>query len=166
MLEKSLNRYGAGRSLLADKDGMLIAGNQTLQAASDVGIEDVIEITTDGKTLVVVKREDLDLDDPDDTSAIELGYMDNRSHEVSFRLDVQQISADVEKGVDFDLMYTVNELGSLVGRDLDDNDEPDKEPKDIPEQYVLIVECTDEQAQAALFEELNAKGYKCCALLS
>ena len=167
MLEKSLNRYGAGRSLLADKDGMLIAGNQTLQAASDAGIEDVIEITTDGKTLVVVKREDLDLDDPDDTSAIELGYMDNRSHEVSFRLDVQQISADVEKGVDFDLMYTVNELGSLVGRDLDDDDdEPDKEPKDIPEQYVLIVECTNEQEQATLFEELNARGLKCRALLS
>lgn len=167
MLEKSLNRYGAGRSLLADKDGMMIAGNQTLQAASDAGIENVIEVETDGKTLVVVKRTDLDLDDPHDTSAIELGYMDNRSHEISFRLDVEQIAADADRGVDFDLMYTVDELGSLVGRDLDDDeDDKDKAPKDIPEQYVLIVECSNEQEQAALFEELNARGLKCRALLS
>ena len=56
MLENSLNRYGAGRSLLSDKEGVLIAGNQTLQAAIDAGITDVVEVESDGSTLVVVKR--------------------------------------------------------------------------------------------------------------
>ena len=56
---------------------------------------------------------DLDLDDPDDTSAIELGYMDNRSHEVSFKLDVGQIKTDLDAGVDFSTMYTPGEM--IVG---------------------------------------------------
>jgi hypothetical protein len=166
MLENSLNRYGAGRSVLADKDGMMIAGNQTLKAAMDAGIEDVLEIETDGKTLVVVKRTDLDLDNPDDTSAVELGYMDNRSHEVSFNLDTQQIAADVEAGVDMSLMYTPGELDLLVP-ELDDDDDIDVGgAKTISDQFICFVECASEQDLAALFQELQERGYKCRLLLS
>jgi site-specific DNA-methyltransferase (adenine-specific) len=114
MIEDSFRTYGAGRSLLADRDGYLIAGNQSQEGALNAGIQDVIEVETDGKQLVVVRRTDLDLDDPESTRAIELAYMDNRASEVSFNLDVGQIAADIEGGVDLSRMYSPDELAAFV----------------------------------------------------
>lgn len=61
LLGKSLQEVGLGRSVLADKNGFLIAGNKTVEKAAEMGFEDVLEVETDGKTLVVVKRSDLDI---------------------------------------------------------------------------------------------------------
>jgi hypothetical protein len=166
MLENSLNRYGAGRSVLSDKDGVMIAGNQTLKAALDAGITDVYEIETDGKALVVVKRTDLDLDDPDSTKATEMGYMDNRGHEVSFNLDTQQVTEDIEAGVDMSLMYTPGELDLIVPELDDEDDEEVGGAKTIPDQFICFVECANEKDLAAIFEELQARGYKCRLSLS
>lgn len=113
MIEQSFRTYGAGRSLLVDKNGVLIAGNQSQQGALNAGIEDVIEVETDGKTLVVVKRNDLDL--TTDARAVELGYMDNRTNEVSYTLDTDQLAADIASGADFSLMYSHKELDALIG---------------------------------------------------
>lgn len=165
MIEKSFEKYRAGRSLLADSNDMLIAGNQSQGGALDAGIEDVIEIETDGKTAVVVKRKDLDLESSDDLTAVELSYMDNRAHEVSYVLDTDQLAADDAAGVDFSDMYTPGELAALIP----DDDELSKDLPDgqeVPEQYVLIVECGSEKEQAKLFEELEARGLKCRAILS
>lgn len=60
MVEASLRETGAGRSILADKAGRIIAGNKTLEAWADIGGE-IEVVRTDGKKLVVVQREDLDL---------------------------------------------------------------------------------------------------------
>ena len=65
MLERSIQSYGAGRSVLVDKAGRIIAGNKTVEASNEVGIEDAIMVETDGRQLVVVKRTDLDLDSPE-----------------------------------------------------------------------------------------------------
>jgi hypothetical protein len=81
MIVKSFEENGAGRSLLADKDGVLIAGNQSFEGAAAAGITDVIEVETDGKSLVVVRRTDLDLDA--DPRARRLAIADNRTNEVS-----------------------------------------------------------------------------------
>lgn len=35
MIENSLRKYGVGRPTFADKNGVMIGGNQTLQAAMD-----------------------------------------------------------------------------------------------------------------------------------
>lgn len=115
MIETSFRRYGAGRSILADKDGVLIAGNQSQEGAVNAGIEDVIEVETDGNTLVVVRRKDLDLDADDETGkrAVELSYMDNRAQEVSFSLDAERLMADMLNGVDFDAMFSKAELELL-----------------------------------------------------
>jgi hypothetical protein len=48
-LETSLRKYGAGRSVLIDKHGRLIAGGKTTETAADVGIDDVVIVQTDGK---------------------------------------------------------------------------------------------------------------------
>lgn len=62
LLEKSIRDYGLGRSMLADKNGVMIAGNKTLAKAGELGMEKVVEIETDGTELIIVKRKDLSID--------------------------------------------------------------------------------------------------------
>ena len=62
LLEKSLREFGAGRSILVDKDNNIIAGNGIVEAAANAGITKTKVIETDGTELVVVKRNDMELD--------------------------------------------------------------------------------------------------------
>ena len=61
LLEDSLRKFGAGRSVLVDKDGNIIAGNGVVETAASIGMEDVVVVKTDGTKLVVVQRDDLSL---------------------------------------------------------------------------------------------------------
>lgn len=78
MLQSSLQESGAGRSILVDKNGVVIAGNKTLESAADIGITDVIMVPSDGTRLIAVVRTDLDLKDPADLRARKLALADNR----------------------------------------------------------------------------------------
>lgn len=62
LLEKSLREFGAGRSILVDKDNNIIAGNGIVEAAQNAGITKTRVIETTGDELVVVKRKDVELD--------------------------------------------------------------------------------------------------------
>lgn len=59
MLEGSVSEFGPARSGVADSNGVIRAGNHTAEQLFEAGIEDVIEIETDGKAWVVVKRTDM-----------------------------------------------------------------------------------------------------------
>src|SRR3972149_5518258 len=54
MLEDSLRELGAGRSILTDRHGVVIAGNKTLEVAAGIGLGDIIVGHSDGTKLVVV----------------------------------------------------------------------------------------------------------------
>lgn len=62
LMEKSFKELGAGRSILVDKDGRIIAGNKSQKAAMAAGIRKVRVIETHGDELIAVKRTDLSLD--------------------------------------------------------------------------------------------------------
>ena len=62
LLEKSLRQNGAGRSILIDKDNNIIAGNGIIEAAGNIGLEDLQIVETDGTKIVAVKRTDIALD--------------------------------------------------------------------------------------------------------
>lgn len=109
MVEDSLNRVGVGRSIVADKNGKIPAGNKTIEAAVNAGFEDVLEIEDDGKTLIVHKRSDWDLDDPTG-GAREYAYLDNRASEVGLAWDANVIAADVAAGMDLSHVFTQPEL--------------------------------------------------------
>lgn len=113
MLETSLRKYGAGRSILLDKAGRVIAGNKTLQQASDIGIDDVLIVHTTGDKLVAVQRDDLDLAD-DDTGARALAYADNRTSEIDLSWDAAVIFADLQAGVPVADFWTDAELAELL----------------------------------------------------
>jgi len=98
LVEKSLKDLGAGRSILADKDGNIIAGNKTFEAAEKLGVP-VRFVETDGTELVVVQRKDLDLEEPTG-KARQLAYADNRAGELGLDWDQDVLGADVELGLD------------------------------------------------------------------
>ena len=129
VLASSLEQYGAGRSVLIDRDGNLIAGNKTAQQAANAGIEDVIVVQTDGTQLVAVQRTDLSIDDP---KALGLAVADNRSSEVGLQWDADVLK---ELSVDLDLQpyFTEAELADLTGTALPDPDDAEDEWNGMPE---------------------------------
>ena len=62
LIRKSLEECGAGRSIVIDNNGEIIAGNGIYEQAQKLGLKTKI-IETDGSDLVVVKRTDLNTDD-------------------------------------------------------------------------------------------------------
>ena len=117
LLESSLREYGAGRAVLTDRDGVLIAGNKTYEVAQRLGIPTRV-IETDGQELVVVRRRDLHL--ASDPKARALAIADNRVGELDLDWDpaiLQQLQAD---GLDLGLFWTTEEFERLLGEDTSD----------------------------------------------
>ena len=112
MLEHSLRQYGAGRSVLADKNGVLIAGNKTAQVAGELGLS-IREIETDGTELVVVRRTDLDL--ATDTAAQALALADNRVSQVDIAFDPAVLkSLQAKEGLDLTPFWSAEELQKVT----------------------------------------------------
>jgi hypothetical protein len=108
-LQQSLEQYGAGRSILIDKNGYIIAGNKTAEQAGQLGINDVKVVEVDGNTLVAVKRTDLDIEDE---TARQMAYADNRVGQLSLEWDADQLIADAEN---MDIpFFTDDELNGLI----------------------------------------------------
>lgn len=88
LLEDSLRKFGAGRSILVDKDGNIIAGNSTAETAAAIGMDDVVVVQTDGKKLVVVQRTDLQLDSKEGR---ELALADNMTALKGIDIDLEKV---------------------------------------------------------------------------
>ena len=75
----SLQELGAGRSIVVDKTGRIIGGNEIMEEAKNLGLP-LRFVHTDGTELVVVKRTDLSTTD---MKRIALAIADNRIAEHS-----------------------------------------------------------------------------------
>lgn len=139
MLERSLKETGAGRSILVDKNGSVIAGNKTLEAWGEIA-EDVEVVHTDGQKLVVVQRDDLDLVD-DDGQARRLAFLDNRTSEVDINWDVSQIVSNIDAGFNFDGIFSQDELSELLGELTEDVEFPEYD--ESVENDVKYTECPE-----------------------
>ncbi len=114
MLESSLRKHGAGRSILLDRKGRVIAGNKTVEQAGQIGLDELIIVKTDGTQLVAVQREDLDLAD-DSTGARELAYADNRVGELDLAWNPETILADLNADIDLSGLFRKDELSEILG---------------------------------------------------
>jgi DNA modification methylase len=115
MLAESLKTFGAGRSILVDRNGVIIAGNKTFEQAKTLGL-DVRVVDADGTALVVVRRTNLDLvTDPD---ARQLALADNRVGEVNLEWDPTLLQGFAAEGIDLTALWTPQELERLVGHGL------------------------------------------------
>lgn len=153
MVEDSLKKYGAGRSIVTDVNGVVLAGNKTLEAAEDLDLP-IRVIPTDGRELVVVQRTDLNLET--DPRARELAYIDNRASQVGLEWDPAQLDADLKAGVDLsvgwdesELAVALRSLASVAGQALQLLDVTVREPRHqtnigdvwiLGDRHILVVE--------------------------
>lgn len=166
MLERSLQSYGAGRSILVDKHGNVIAGNKTLEASVGIGLKDALVVHTKGEQLVVVQRDDLDLNT--DVSAKELAVSDNRTGELDLSWDADMLRKLEEDGAELSKFFTTDETAALL-RDaeaLADDTETIADVDVLKSQYQVLITCQTEQDQVALLERFAQEGISCRALVS
>lgn len=138
---QSFKDYGAGRSILIDKHGTVIAGNKSLEAASAAGINDVIVVQSDGTQIIAVQRTDLDLES--DTKAKQLAIADNRCGEIGLEWD-PEILGQLASEMDLLAFWDADELAALLGSEtvlLVDEDDvppvPDEPKSKLGDVYVL-----------------------------
>ena len=89
LIQESLQRFGAARSIVIDEDGRILAGNGTVEGAKAAGISKVRIIETEGDEIVAVRRTGLT-----EEQKIGLALADNRTSDLSEwdGLKLQQLS--------------------------------------------------------------------------
>lgn len=108
MIETALQEVGAARSIVVDENGMVLAGNATIEAAAAAGIERVQVVDADGETIIAVRRTGLT-----DEQKRKLAFYDNRTAELA-DWDLDQILADVNAGLDLSALWREDELDALL----------------------------------------------------
>ncbi len=96
LIEKSFRKFGAGRSILIDKNNRIIAGNKSVENAMAIGMEDVQIVESDGTKIIAVKRTDIDLDSAEGR---EMALADNASAKANIVFDAELIEAEVGEAV-------------------------------------------------------------------
>ena len=91
LIKKSLKELGAGRSIVIDAEGEIIAGNATYKQAQELGLP-IKVIESDGKSLIVVKRTDLKTQDK---KRKKLALADNSTSD-KVQWDFDHIAADFD----------------------------------------------------------------------
>ncbi len=78
MIEKGMGEVGAGRSIVIDEAGVVLAGNATIEAAAQAGITRVRVVEADGNELIAVQRKGLSAE-----QKTKLALYDNRTAELA-----------------------------------------------------------------------------------
>ena len=111
VLADSLTRFGAGRSIVTDRTGRVLGGNKTVEAARALGLRMTV-VPSDGRSLVVVQRTDLDL--ATDPYARAYAIADNRVAAIDLDWDpavLQQLQAE---GLPIEGCWTADEWATLM----------------------------------------------------
>lgn len=117
LIEKSFSKFGAGRSILLDKNNRIIAGNKSTQKFVEQGGQDVVVVETTGDTLVAVKRTDIDLNTK---RGRELALADNASAKANITWDETNLKA-------WDM--PVEDWGVILAEEIEPVGDADAEPE-------------------------------------
>lgn len=114
VIRKSLEELGAGRSVVIDKEGTLIAGNGVYEQAQKLKMP-VRVVETDGSELVVVKRTDLATGDE---KRKRLALADNVASDLSeFDNDLLQEDFTIEELGDWGLEFDNDDMSNVDEED-------------------------------------------------
>lgn len=94
LMDRSFGKFGAGRSILLDKNNRNIAGNKSMETFVRSGGKRVLVIETDRDTLVAVKRPDIDLDTKEGR---EMALADNQTQNLNYVVDMEVLEAVVQE---------------------------------------------------------------------
>ncbi len=107
MIEQGMGEVGAGRSIVIDEAGVILAGNATVEAAQQAGITRVQVVDADGETLIAVRRSGLSAE-----QKVKLALFDNRASELS-GWDAG-VLATIAEDVDLSSMFFPHELANIL----------------------------------------------------
>lgn len=156
-IKNSIDDLGMGRSILTgvDEDGndVIIAGNGTIEQARELGIERVIEIETDGKTIISVKRTDLN-----EMDQLKMALYDNYTAK-NAKLDQDSLKEFINLGVNTEpviskealdkMAYGSEKQKGIIDESYADNDDAG---------FYLIVKCATKEDQTAMQQYLEGEG--------
>lgn len=155
LIVKSFKEFGAGRSVLVDKNNRLIGGNKAQLGAIEAGITKARIVETTGDELVVVKRTDIDLDTE---KGRQMAMADNATQQANLEWNEDEINAAREQwGVtpeDWDVK--AEQAGGipleLIGEDLEPDELEKKEGDDdvLMRRVIITYYPEDEENVAAL----------------
>tara|TARA_B100001939_G_C16720522_1_gene521003 strand:- start:47 stop:661 length:615 start_codon:yes stop_codon:yes gene_type:complete len=116
LIQESLKRYGAARSIVIDEDNRILAGNGTIEGAKAAGIKNVRIIETDGDEIIAVKRTGLSEHDK-----VGLALADNRTSDLS-DWDAEMLHRLSEEQ-DISPWFEEDDLAELGGEEVEALDE-------------------------------------------
>lgn len=119
MIRDALGEVGAARSIVIDEEGNILAGNATIEAAAEAGIERVQVVDADGETIITVRRAGLS-----EEKKRRLAYYDNQTAALA-EWDVEQVALDLEEGLDLSGIFEDFELDKMGLCALDDESNGD-----------------------------------------
>jgi len=98
LIRHSIQELGCGRSILVDKDGIVLCGNDVYRITKELG-KKIIVVETDGDVLVVVKRTDLSAKEK---RGMEMSLVDNLSQERNLDWDTNNVRSSMDDVLSFD----------------------------------------------------------------
>lgn len=152
LLEDSMRKFGAGRSVLIDKNNRLIGGNKATETAGAIDLKDVIIVETDGTKLVAVKRTDVDLDTKEGR---EMALADNAVGKANLEWDEDELRA-MQDEFDFDS----GDWGVDMSKELDEEEQKEAKEKYVDDWFINI-ECNSEKQCQELYDEFLRRGILC-----
>ena len=160
LIEESLKRYGAARSIVIDESNRVLAGNGTIEAAVATGIDRVRIVETDGDEIIAVRRTGLT-----EESKVGLALADNRTSELA-EWDKEMLST-LSSEHKIDPWFDDDTLLALLAEDEPDfdegevaNDQLDK----IEAVFQILINCRNEEEQTATLDYLLGQGLDCKAM--
>lgn len=147
LIKKSLEECGAGRSIVIDNEGEIIAGNGIYEQAKALNIPVKI-IESDGSELVVVKRTDLATDDE---KRKQMAVMDNSTSDSS-EFDLELLKEDFNS---LDLENMGVECPEIKEEDKTYTTTVNIPQYDVTGEKIEINELYDDKKQKALEEQIE-----------
>ena len=158
LISKSFEKFGAGRSILIDKNNKIIAGNKSTENYGAGGGEDVIVVESDGTKLIAVKRTDIDLDTPEGR---ELALADNATAKANIVWAEDVIASEL--GVEVGESWGVN--ANLVSDSDDygtDFNLPEGDKAPFQQMTFTLADEQAEQIKNAIADIKQTEEYKYC----
>lgn len=147
-IKASLRRFGQQKPIVVDGNGIVRAGNGTLEVAKSLGWKEIFIIRTPLQN----------------SEATAYAIADNRTGELAeWDKDVlaSELGGLAEDGFDLsDLGFDEKDMSKLLGDEL-----PDQSESMGDEKWMVIVTCKDEADQVKFLEQMQTQGRECKALL-
>ena len=126
LIQESIKRYGAARSIVIDEDNRILAGNGTIEGAKAAGIKNVRIIETAGDEIIAVRRTDLT-----EHEKVGLALADNRTSDLS-DWDAEMLH-QLSQEQDISPWFDEDDLAEIIGEVEKLPGEEHTDPDDVPE---------------------------------